>query len=60
MVIEGIKPCEEETEDQIREKVTNVLSQQIGLSREEAQFEIDKCHRLGQVKDGKQSTIICF
>ena len=31
----------------------------LGLSREEAQFEIEKCHCLGQVRDGQQSTIIC-
>ena len=60
MVIDGIKPCEEENEDQIREKVTNVLSHNLGLPREETQFEIDNCNRLGQSRDGKQSTIICF
>ena len=55
-----IEPCKEETEDQIRETATNVLSHNLGLTLDETQFETDKCNCLGQLRDGKQRNIICF
>ena len=58
--IDGIEPCEEESEDQIRAIATNVLSHNLGLTRDETQFEIDKCNCLGQLRDEKQCNIICF
>ena len=40
--IDGIKPCKEETEDQIRAIAKSVLYHDLGLTRNETQFEIWK------------------
>ena len=55
----GIKR-EEENEDQITEKVKNVLTRNLGFNEEEVQQELDKCHRTGPVKDSLQTTIVRF
>ena len=51
---------EEENEDQITKKVKNVLTRNLGFDEEEVQEEFNKCHRVGPVKDGQQTTIFSF
>ena len=46
--IDGMEPCKDETDDQITEKAKNLLPHNLGLTREDIQFEIDKCNCLGQ------------
>ena len=49
-----------ENEDQITEKVKNVLTYNLGFNEEEVQQEFGKCHCVGPVKDGQQTTIVHF
>ena len=51
---------EEENENQITEKVKNVLTRTLGYDEEEVQQEFDKCRSVGPVKYGRQTTIVCF
>ena len=60
IVIDGIKPADGGTEDQIKKKVRNVLVKNLGFNEERVDNEIDKCHGLGKPKSEKQSTIIRF
>ena len=60
IVVDGIKPAGGETEDQIKQKVRNVLSKNLAFYEERVDSKVDKCHRLGKPKSEKQSTIICF
>ena len=32
----------------------------LNFSEEEVDIELDKCHRLGPTRDGKQSTVVRF
>ena len=61
IVVDGISTSPEETADQMRTKVKNVLTRNLGFEEAEVQTELDKCHRIGPIKDNnKQSTIIRF
>ena len=60
IAVDGIQPEDNETEDQIKHKVRNVLTKNLGLEANKVDNEIDKCHRLGKPNRGKQSTIIRF
>ena len=61
VLIEGINADANENEDQIKAKVKNVMTHNLGLDEEEFQREFDKCHRVGPIKDdGQQTTIVRF
>ena len=60
ILVDGINLREEENEDQITEKVKNVLTRNLGFDKEEVQQEFDKRHRVGPVRDGQQTTIVRF
>ena len=60
IVVDGIQPEDNETEDQIKHKVRNVLTKNLGFEANQVDNEIDKCHHLGKPNRGKQSTIIRF
>ena len=57
---DGINLREEENEDQITERVKIVLTRNLGFNEEEVQQELDKCHRIGPVKDSQQTSIVRF
>ena len=60
IVVDGIQPEDNETENQIKHKVRNVLTKNLGFEANQVDNEIDKCHRLGKPNRGKQFTIIRF
>ena len=60
LLIDGIKPAENENEDQIKEKVKNVLTRNLDFDEREFDKEFDKCHRVGRLVEGKQTTIVRF
>ena len=47
-------------EEQMTAKTKNFLIKNLGFEERKVNEELDKCHRLGKAKDGKQSTIIRF
>ena len=49
-----------ETEEQITAKTKIFLIKKLGFKEGKVNEELNKCHRLGKAKDGKQSTIIRF
>ena len=59
-VIDGINPQENETTEEINQKVKNVLTKILNLPEDEVERELDKCYRLGPARAGKQSTILRF
>ena len=61
VVIAGLQSSQEETPGDVYKQAENVLVRDLNLDREEIGYEIDKCHRIGPVKDdGTQDTIIRF
>ena len=60
IIVDGITPVKDETEEQITAKTKNFLIKNLGFEERKVNEELDKCHRLGKAKDGKQSTIIRF
>ena len=60
ILVDDINLREEENEDQITEKVKDALIRNLGFDEDEVQQEFDKCHRVGRVKDGQQTTIVRF
>ena len=60
IIVDGIAPVKDETEEQITAKTKNFLIKNLGFEERKVNEELDKCHRLGKAKDGKQSTIIRF
>ena len=60
IIVDRMKPVDGETEEQIKEKVSNVLVKNLGFDEERVDSKINKCHRLGKPKSEKQSTIIRF
>ena len=60
LVIDGINPQENETTEEINQKVKNVLTKNLNLPEDEVERELDKCHCLGPARAGKQSTILRF
>ena len=60
IIVDGISPVKDETEEQITAKTKNFLIKNLGFEERKVNEELDKCHRLGKAKDGKQSTIIRF
>ena len=45
---------------EITRKAKNVMVKNLNFSEEEVDIELDKCHRLGPTRDGKQSTLVRF
>ena len=60
IIVDGITLVKHETEEQITAKTKNFLIKNLGFEERKVNEELDKCHRLGKAKDGKQSTIIRF
>ena len=60
IIVDGIKPVKDETEEQITAKTKNFLIKNLGFEERKVNEELYKYHRLGKAKDGKQSTIIRF
>ena len=60
LVIDGINPQENETTEEINQKVKNVLTKNLNLPEDEVEQELDKYHCLGPATAGKQSTILRF
>ena len=60
IIVDSITPVKDETEEQITKKTKNFLIKNLGFEERKVNEELDKCHRLGKAKDGKQSTIIRF
>ena len=58
VILDGITPSEHETTEQITKKAKNVMVKNLNFSEEEVDIELDKYHRLGPTRDGKQSTIV--
>ena len=59
IIIDGIQTTPNETVEEVSQKAEKVLIKKLNLDEEEVECEIDKCHRVGPVKeDGTQSTII--
>ena len=52
-------PVKDEMEEQIMAKTKNSIKN-LGFEERKINEELDKFHRLGKAKDGKQSTIIQF
>ena len=59
-IVDGITPVKDEMEKQMTAKTKNFLIKNLGFEERKVNEELDKCHRLGKVKDGKQPTIIRF
>ena len=59
-LVDRLNLREKENEDQITEKVKNLLNHILWINEEKLQQEFDKCHHLGPVKDGQQTSIVCF
>ena len=60
IIVDSITPVKDETEEQITKKTKNFLIKNLGFEERKVNEELDKCHRLGKAKDGKQPTIIRF
>ena len=60
VTLDGITPSEHETTEEITKKTKNVMLKNLNFSEKEVDIELDKCHRLGPTRDGKQSTIVRF
>ena len=60
VILDGIAPSGHETTEEITRKAKNVMVKNLNFSEEEVDIELDKCHRLGPTRDGKQSTIVRF
>ena len=58
IIVDGITPVKDETEEQITVKTKKFLIKSLGFEESKVNEELDKCHCLGKAKDGKQSTII--
>ena len=53
IIVDGITPVKDETEEQITTKTKNFLIKNLGFDERKVNEELDKCHRLGKAKDGK-------
>ena len=60
IVADGITSVKGETEEQITTKTKNFFIENVGFTERKVNEELDKCHRLGKAKEGKQFTIIRF
>ena len=60
IIVDSITPVNDETEEQITAKTKNFLTKNLGFEERKINDELNKCHRPGKAKDGKQSTIIRF
>lgn len=63
MIIDGIPPVKNGTKEdmlQIKSKIKKIVTTKLDVSSASFEDNFDKCHRLGPVKNGKQSTIIRF
>ena len=60
IIVDGIAPVKDGTKEQITSKTKNFFIKNLGFEERKVNEELDKCHRLGKAKDGKQSTIIRF
>ena len=60
IIADGTTPVKDETEEQITTKTKNFLIKNVGFTERKVNEKLDKCHRLGKAKEGKQFTIIRF
>ena len=60
IIVDGITPVQDETEEQITAKTKNFLIKNLGFEERKVNEKLNKCHCLGKAKDGKQSTIMQF
>ena len=61
IVIDGLQTAPNETILHVTQKAENVLAQHLRLDPDEVVNQIDKCHRIGKLKDGgTQSAIVIF
>ena len=61
IIIDGLQTKPNETISQVTQKAENVRAQHLKLDPDEVVNRIDKCHRIGLLKDdGTQSTIVRF
>ena len=58
VILDGTTTSEHETTKEITKKAKNVMVKNLNFSEEEVDTELDKYHRLGPTRDGKQSTIV--
>ena len=59
--IDSLQTTPNETLSQVTQKAENALAQHLKLDPDEVVNQIDKCHRIGLLKDdGTQSTIVRF
>ena len=60
IIVDGIKTRNDETEEDVKMKVVNHLQKEMNLKKEDFNKYYDKSHRLGPIKNGKQSIILRF
>ena len=58
IIVNSITPVKDQMEEQITAKTKNVLIKNLGFEERKVNEELNKCHDLGNAKDGKQSTVI--
>ena len=57
IIVDGITPVKDETEEHITAKTKNFLIKNLGFEERKVNEELDKCHHLGKAKDGKQLSL---
>ena len=63
LTIDGIQPAKNETANQLYEKIKQLTTNHLNndsVSPNNFDYEYDKCHRIGPVKNNKQSVIVKF
>lgn len=63
MIIDGIQPVKKGTKEdmlQLKSKIKKIVTTKLDISNASFEDNFDKCHRIGPVKNGKQSSIIRF
>ena len=60
IIVNSITPVKDQMEQQITAKTKIFFIKNLGFEERKINEELNKCHHLGNAKDGKQSTIIQF
>ena len=63
LVIDGITPNKTESPEQLRDKIMNLTTNHLAnqsVHPDDFIFDFDKCHRIGPIKDNKQTVIVKF
>ena len=63
LIIDGIAPVKTETPEQLKQKIKLIATNHMKIRNihpDAFEFEFDKCHRIGPVKNNRQSAIIKF